>query len=91
MFYSVMLQCKPAQGKQQSSTRTSVCKVLRLAGLRSRQILHMLSYDIFTVDEFITSVTYHHLMLEDVRTGKHPIKEGSVSMSNFNYGRLQKS
>ena len=48
------------------------------------------NFSILTVDTtfnlgefFVTPVTYHHLLLEDVNTGNHPVMVGPMLECNF--------
>ena len=101
-----MLECKLAQGKQdvfvqdvkEAPEPLSVLFYNWQAKDLVRFCTHNHSFSILTIDTtynlgefYVTPITYHHLMLEDVRTGKHPIMAGPmlvhqcIKYSAFNY------
>lgn len=101
-----MLECKLAQGKRELFVQDvkaapepqSVLFYEWQVDDLVRFCTNNHNFSVLTVDTtfnlgdfFVTPVTYHHLMLEDVYTGKHPIMVGPMlvhqrmQFSTFNY------
>ena len=106
VLYSIMLECKLAQGKGEVFVQDvkaapepqSVLFYDWQADDLVRFCTNNYSFSVLTVDTtfnlgdfFVTPMTYHHLMLEDVHTGNHPIMVGPMlvhqrmQFSTFNY------
>lgn len=106
VLYSVMLECKRVQGSQEAFVRDikaapspqgilffdwQLQDMVRF--LTNNQHFTILTADTtFNLGEFyVTPTSYHHLMLEDVRSRKHPIILGPIlvhqqkDFSSFNY------
>ena len=106
VLYSIMMECKLSQGKgdmfvQDVKAAPEPQSVLfydwQIDDL-VRFCTNNSDFSILTVDTtfnlgdfFVTPTTYHHLMLEDIRTGKHPIMLGPIlvhqrtQFATFNY------
>ena len=106
ILYSIMLECKLAQGKGELFVqdvkaapepqsvlfyRWQVDDLVRFCTNNS-------NFSVLTVDTtfnlgdfFVTPMTYHHLLLENIRTGNHPIMIGPMlvhqrmQFATFNY------
>ena len=92
VLYSLMLECKLAQGKEEVFVQDvkaapepqSVLFFDWQANDIIRCCTNNSNFSILTVDTtfnlgefFVTPVTYHHLLLEDVHTGNHPVMVGT--------------
>ena len=106
VLYSVMLQCKVCQGKDDAFVRDvkaapePQCVMFsdwQISDL-DRFVTNSREYSVLTADTtynlgdfYVTPMTYQHLMLEDITTGKHPTFVGPVlvhqrkNFSAFNY------
>ena len=106
VLYSIMMECKLSQGKNDLFVQDVKAAPEPQCVLFSDWQLHdlvrfctdnrrfaPLSVDTtFNLGEFyVTPISFYHLMLEDVRTGKHPVLVGpmlvhqSMHFSTFNY------
>ena len=105
VLYSVMLECKRVQGYQGAFVR-DVKAALSPQGIlffdwqlhdmvrfltNNRHFTILTANTTFNLGEFyVTPTSYHHLMLEDVRSRKHPVILGPIQVhqqdfSSFNY------
>jgi hypothetical protein len=93
VLYSVMLECKLTQGRDDALVRDVKAAPSPQAVLffdyelrdMERFLTNNHQFGILTVDTtfnlgefYVTVVAYPHLMLQDVRTGKHPTMIGPV-------------
>ena len=106
VLYSVMLECKLTQGSNEAFVRdlkaapSPQCVLYfdwQLSEME-RFLTNNSEFGVLTVDTtfclgefYITLITYPHLMLQDVNTGKHPTMIGpalihqETNFSSFNY------
>ena len=93
VLYSVMLQCKLCEGKTDAFVRDvkaapdQQCVLFmdwQMSDLE-RFTTDSREYSIFTADTtynlgdfYVTPTTYQHLLLESVRSGKHPVFTGPI-------------
>ena len=106
VLYSVMLQCKVCEGKSDAFVRDVKAAPDPQCVLFSDSIISNLErfltnpqeYSIFNADTtynlgdfYVTPTTYQHLLLESIRSGKHPTFIGPIlihqrkNFSAFNY------
>ena len=106
ILYSVMLQCKECEGKDDAFVRDVKAapepQCVLFADWQVSDLDHFVcntrNYSILTADTtynlgdfYVIPMTYQHLILEDVTTGKHPTFVGPIlvhqrkNFSAFNY------
>ena len=106
VLYCIMLECKLAQGKGELFVQDvkaapepqyvlfydwQVDDLIRFCTNNQRFSVLTVDTTFNLGDFYVTPITYQHLMLEDVHTGKHPIMVGPMlvhqrmQFSTFNY------
>ena len=96
VLYSIMMECKLAQGKNdlfvQDVKAAPEPQCILFADWQLQDLCRLSVDTTFNLGEFyVTPITYYHLMLEDVHTGKHPVLVGPMLVhqrmhfSTFNY------